>query len=52
VLLREPDRFILKPALDARAAILSLIEDEVGIGLWFLLHGFDFVRFELFDKAE
>ena len=39
VLLREPHRFILKPALDARAAILSLVEDQVGIRLRFGNHG-------------
>ena len=39
VLLREPDGFVLKPALDARSAILGLVEDEVGIGSWFVFHG-------------
>jgi hypothetical protein len=30
--LREPDGFVLKAALDARAAILRLVEDDFGIG--------------------
>jgi hypothetical protein len=29
LLLRQPDGFILEPALDARAAILRLVEDQV-----------------------
>jgi hypothetical protein len=30
--LRQPQRLILKPALDARAAILGLVKDDSGSG--------------------
>ncbi|MHB1631179.1 MAG: hypothetical protein ACYCQL_03005 [Acidithiobacillus sp.] len=30
--LREPQRFLLKPALDACPPILGLVEDEFGLG--------------------
>jgi hypothetical protein len=38
--LRQPNRFILKPALNARAAILGLVEDDFGLGQRFVAHGF------------
>lgn len=31
-LLGQPDRFILQPNLDARAAILGLVDQELGMG--------------------
>jgi hypothetical protein len=38
--LRQPQRLILKPALDARAAILRLLEDDFGLRQRFFTHGF------------
>jgi len=36
--LSEPHRFILKPALDARATILRLVEDDFGLRQWLVAH--------------
>ena len=36
--LRHPDIFMLEPALDARAAILGLVEDDAGLGLGLVAH--------------
>ena len=38
--LRQPNRFVLKPALDPRAAILRLVEDDFGVGQRLVAHGF------------
>src|SRR5665647_1534527 len=38
--LRQPQRLVFKPALNARAAILSLVEDDFGLGQEFVAHGF------------
>jgi len=38
--LRQPQRLILKPALNARAAILGLVENDFELGQRFVAHGF------------
>ena len=37
--LRQPEGFIFKPALDARATVLRLVEDDAGLRLGFVAHG-------------
>ena len=37
--LRPPDRFVFKPALDARSPLLGLIKDDSGLGQGFVTHG-------------
>ena len=36
--LRQPQGFVLKPALDARPAILRLVENDFGIGQGLVAH--------------
>ena len=38
--LREPDRFVFKPALDARPAILGLLENGAGLRQRIIKHEF------------
>lgn len=33
--LSQPNRALLKPALDAGLTVLRLVENEAGLGLWF-----------------
>jgi hypothetical protein len=37
--LRQPDGFVFKPALDARAAVFGLVKNDFGIGQGFVAHG-------------
>ena len=37
--LRQPDRFILKAALNARPAILCLVKNDARLWRWFVWHG-------------
>ena len=38
--LRQPERLVLEPALDARAAVLGLVEDDAGLRRRVVGHGF------------
>ena len=42
--LRQPDRFVLEPALDARAAVLRLVEDDAGLR-WLVRLAWRFLEF-------
>jgi|GEM_PF-6084163 len=37
--LRQPKRFVFKSALDLRAPVLGLVENDGGLGRRFLTHG-------------
>jgi hypothetical protein len=52
--LRQPQGLVLKPALDARATVLRLVEDDFGMGQRFVAHGFSLLSlcFEPFGIAE